>query len=257
MEPTILKSVEDGIAVVSFNRPRVRNAFNHATLRLLALTLDEVASSPEVECVVLTGEGDTFCSGDDLNEAATITDEQHSNILEVVQGLTYQLRAMPKPVIAAIDGYAVGGGLELTFACDIRIATERARFCTPEVTRSLLISNATSSLLPRLIGDGRAREMLFTGRMYDAAWAHRVGLINEIVPDGELRARAVNLARDIVKSASPTLPVTKQLLNAVTQAEVKAAIDGETAALQTTSILDSRDRIQEFLSKTTAAQSGA
>lgn len=249
MKP-ILVNISDEIATISFNRPHVRNAFDHEALVLLNEALIEVGGDPQVKCVILTGEGDTFCSGDDLNEASTIDDEQHEVLLELVQNLTLLMRNMPKPVIAAIDGFAVGGGLEMTFACDIRIATARAKFGTPEVKHALLISNATSVLLPTLIGDGNAREMLYTARLMDADWAYRVGLINEIVPNNQLKERARTLASQIVGVSTPALAWTKQLLNAATDEAVNKAIESEADMVRNTSIIDSREHIQDFFQAT-------
>jgi len=134
------------------------------------------------------------------------------------------------PVIAAIEGYAVGGGLEIAAACDLRVCAEDTIFFCPEVRLGLLMSNGSSSILPRLIGAGRTRELMLTGRRFDAGWAERAGLVNRVVPRGEVLAAAVSMAGEVAANQLTAVRMTKQLLNRVEDAEVTQALAAETQA---------------------------
>ena len=217
-------------ALVAINRPEVRNALNPPALAELRTALDQVGSEPEVTCAVLAGEGGTFTTGDDLTETAAMEGPGFGAMIEAFQSITTALRAMPMPVIAAIEGYAVGGGLEIAAACDLRVCAEDTIFFCPEVHLGLLLSNGSSSLLPRLIGSGRTRELMFTGRRFDAAWAERAGLVNRVVARGAVVATALAMAAEIAANQSSAVRMTKRLLNRVEDAEVEAALAAETEA---------------------------
>jgi len=152
----------EAIAIVTINRPEVRNALNPAALAELRAALEFVGRNPAVACAVLAGEGGTFTTGDDLTETAAMDDVGFADMIEGFQSITRALRGMAMPVIAAIEGYAVGGGLEIAAACDLRVCAEDTIFFCPEVRLGLLLSNGSSSILPRLIGAGRTRELMLT-----------------------------------------------------------------------------------------------
>ena len=220
----------EGIAVITINRPEVRNALNPAALADLAAALEFVGRNPAVACAILAGEGGTFTTGDDLTETAAMDEVGFAAMIEGFQSITRALRAMAMPVIAAIEGYAVGGGLEIAAACDLRVCAEDTIFFCPEVRLGLLMSNGSSSILPRLIGAGRTRELMLTGRRFDAGWAERAGLVNRVVPRGEVLAAAVSMAGEVAANQLTAVRMTKQLLNRVEDADVGQALAAETQA---------------------------
>ena len=220
----------EAVAIVTINRPEVRNALNPAALAELRAALEFVGRNPAVACAVLAGEGGTFTTGDDLTETAAMDDVGFADMIEGFQSITRALRGMAMPVIAAIEGYAVGGGLEIAAACDLRVCAEDTIFFCPEVRLGLLLSNGSSSILPRLIGAGRTRELLLTGRRFDAGWAERAGLVNRVVPRGEVLDAALAMAGEVAANQPSAVRTTKRLLNQVEEREVAAALAEETRA---------------------------
>jgi len=226
----IKTELEGAVALVKINRPHVRNALNMEALVALREALDAVGRDERVHCAVLTGEGGTFTTGDDLTETATLDGDGLRRLIDGFQGLTVALRAMQQPVIAALEGYAVGGALEMAAACDLRVCDEDTRFFCPEVGLGLLLSNGSSAILPRLIGAGRTRELMLTGRRFDAAWAERVGFVNRVLPRGQALTGALEMAREVAANQPAAVRATKRLLNAAEDAEVAAALDLEVTA---------------------------
>jgi len=214
----------ESIAIVTINRPEVRNALNPAALAELRTELEFVGRNPAVACAVLAGAGGTFTTGDDLTETAAMDEVGFADMIEGFQSITRALRAMAMPVVAAIEGYAVGGGLEIAAACDLRVCAEDTIFFCPEVRLGLLLSNGSSSILPRLIGAGRTRELMLTGRRFDAAWAERAGLVNRVVPHGAVLEAALAMAGEVAANQPGAVRMTKRLLNQVEEREVADAL---------------------------------
>lgn len=230
--PELVKTrFDQGLALVTINRPHVRNALNPAALGVLRDALDKVGADTSTRCVVLAGEGGHFTTGDDLTETARMDGPDFKVMIDGFQAITIGLRSMPQPVIAAIEGYAVGGGLEIAAACDMRVCAEDSIFFCPEVSLGLLMSNASSSLLPRLIGSGRTRELMLTGRRFDATWAERAGFVNRVIPRGQVVEGALEMAREVAANQPVAVRATKSLLNAVEDPEVARALEGETNAI--------------------------
>jgi enoyl-CoA hydratase/carnithine racemase len=220
----------EAIAIVTINRPEVRNALNPAALAELRAALEFVGRNPAVACAVLAGEGGTFTTGDDLTETAAMDEVGFADMIGAFQSITRALRGMAMPVIAAIEGYAVGGGLEIAAACDLRVCAEDTIFFCPEVRLGLLLSNGSSSILPRLIGAGRTRELMLTGRHFDAGWAERAGLVNRVVPRGKVLDAALAMAGEVAANKPAAVRMTKRLLNQVEEREVADALTEETRA---------------------------
>jgi enoyl-CoA hydratase/carnithine racemase len=218
------------VAIVKIDRPEVRNALSPPALEELRAALDEVGSDELCRCAVLTGEGGTFTTGDDLTQTARMDQAGFAAMIAGFQSITTALRAMPMPVIAAIEGYAVGGGLEIAAACDLRVCAEDAVFFCPEVRLGLLMSNGSTAILPRLIGAGRTRELVLTGRRFDAGWAERAGLVNRVVRHGQTLEAALDLALEISSGQPAAVRATKRLLNLAEDAEVGRALELETLA---------------------------
>jgi len=230
MAPQVRVDRQGAVAIITINRPEVRNALNPAALAELRAELSFVGRNPAVACAILAGEGGTFTTGDDLTETAAMDDAGFAAMIEGFQSITTALRAMPMPVIAAIEGYAVGGGLEIAAACDLRVCAEDTVFFCPETQLGLLLSNGSSSLLPRLIGAGRTRELMLTGHRFDAAWAERAGLVNRVAPSGGALAAALAMAEEIAGNQPRAVRTTKRLLNRVEDDEVAGALAAETLA---------------------------
>ncbi|WP_168221218.1 enoyl-CoA hydratase/isomerase family protein [Actinomadura sp. WMMA1423] len=215
---------------MTLNRPDVRNALSHRMLRELLGVLAELEGSAETGAIVLTGAGPGFCSGDDLSEAASTDAETFDESVGLLQRLTGKLLDMETPVIAAINGPAMGGGLELTLACDLRLASQHAVFACPEVAWGLVVTNGASVLLPAIVGHGRARDMVLTGRTFDPAWALTAGLVSEVLPGDRLVDRAVALAEEMA-SRSQAVRLTRRLLDHGGREAVAGALAREAAAV--------------------------
>ncbi|MBA3449587.1 MAG: enoyl-CoA hydratase/isomerase family protein, partial [Chloroflexia bacterium] len=194
--------INDGVAVVTMNRPGALNAFNSEQIDLLADALRVIGNDSAVRAVILTGAGDrAFAAGADIKEMSALTPAEGLAFGRKGQALTNAVELLPQPVFAAVNGYAFGGGCELAIACDFRIAAENARFAQPEVGLGVPPGWGGTQRLPRLIGPGFAAEMIYTGRHVHAEEALRIGLVNAVHPIEDLAAAARELAMQIVKNS--------------------------------------------------------
>ena len=194
----VLYETRGAIAYVTINRPQVLNALNKATWSDLRTAFEHARGDTAVRGVILTGAGDkAFVAGADISELAQSTAIDAETGSRFGQQVLDLIENLGKPVIAAVNGFALGGGLETAMACTIRIAVDHARFGQPEVKLGLLPGVGGTQRLPRLVGKGRALQLILTGGMIDAAEAHRIGLINEIVPADQLIARAEAILGEI------------------------------------------------------------
>ena len=222
---TLLVERDGAVEIVTFNRPKVLNALNSQTINELEQVMRGVQSDAAVRAVVLTGAGEkSFVAGADINELAALSaaDAQcHGRRGQAVFDL---IENLGKPVIAAVNGFALGGGCELAMACTLRIAAEHARFGQPEVNLGLIPGYAGSQRLPRLVGKGRALEMLLTGAMVSAARAYEIGLVNRVVSDADLMSEARNVA-SMLASKAPL--ATRYILEAVNHGLTLSLADGE------------------------------
>jgi enoyl-CoA hydratase len=186
-ENPVLLVIEGGVATVTLNRPGQLNAINKAMRKAFREAFDEIAENEAVVAVVVRGAGErAFSSGADLKEIGKRTPMQRRAV--TAEEPSSIIRACQKPVIAAMRGYAFGGGLELAMACDIRIAAQNAVFCFPEITHGWFPAAGGTQALPRLVGMGKAMELILTGRRVDAAEALAIGLVNTVLPDTEFEA---------------------------------------------------------------------
>ena len=205
----------DGIAVVTVARPKKLNALNAETLDEIEAVFDEIAADDSVRGVIVTGAGDkAFVAGADIAELAKETGTTGHVAAARGQGVFRGIETLGKPVIAAVNGYALGGGLELALACHLRIAADTAKLGLPEVSLGVIPGYGGTQRLARLVGRGRALEMILTGAPIDAEEAHRIGLVNRVVPAAELAAEAEALLGKILKNGPLAL---KHALVAVDQ----------------------------------------
>jgi enoyl-CoA hydratase len=209
----LLYERDGAVAILTFNRPAVLNALNAATLRDLGAALDALSSDDEVRAVILTGAGEkSFVAGADINELAVLTPVEGKEHARHGQRLFDRIEHLGKPVIAAINGFALGGGCELALACTIRIAADTARLGQPEINLGIIPGYGGSQRLPRLVGKGRALEILLTGDMVGAARAYEIGLVNQVVPAAELMTTAKRVAQ-LLASKAPV--ASRYILEAV------------------------------------------
>jgi len=198
----ILYEKKDGIAIATFNRPAVLNAFRQATLREFISILDDVKVDNTVRVLIITGNGRAFSAGIDLKEMASSTSDDRSlkqeyDELQAIQDVTRRMVHLPKIIIAAVNGIAVGIGVETALASDIRIAADKATFAFTEVKRALFETNGVMYFLPRLVGLGRAMQMLLTGEIIPAQHALNAGLLTQVVAQEQLMEYAINMAYTI------------------------------------------------------------
>jgi enoyl-CoA hydratase len=193
---------KDAYVIVTLNRPRVMNALNRALFAELDDAFTSLATDAAMRAIILTGAGEkAFAAGADISELATLSAAEGQQLARRGQNVFRKIETCGKPVIAAINGFARGGGCELAMACTLRIAGERARLGQPEVKLGLLPGYGGTQRLPRLVGKGAALKLLLTGDMVGAEEAFRIGLVDEVVPAEALIARAENLAQAIAQQA--------------------------------------------------------
>ena len=191
-------AVADRIATITVNRPDKLNALDDATIGELGLAIDEARASDEVGGVILTGAGRAFVAGADISELSTQSAFDAKERSRRGQLVFRRFETSPKPVIAAVNGFALGGGCELAMACHLRIASEFAKFGQPETKLGIVPGYGGTQRLPRLVGQGRALQLLLTGEIIDAAEAYRIGLANRVVPAAELMAVVTAMLRQML-----------------------------------------------------------
>jgi enoyl-CoA hydratase len=254
----LLLERDGAVACLTINRPAVLNALNIQTLDELARAFAELGADPGVRAIVLTGAGPkAFVAGADINELAQLTPTGARDHARLGQRVFDAVEDLGKPVIAAVNGFALGGGCELAMACTLRLASDAARFGQPEINLGLIPGFAGTQRLPRLVGKGRALELMLTGAPVGAAEAWRIGLVNRIVAAADLRTEALKLAHELAAKAPLAV---RGILDAVHQgmdmtsaegAAHEAALFGLCAATD-----DMREGTRAFLEKRPAAFNG-
>ena len=194
-------SVVDRVATLTINRPDKLNALNAATIGELGNAIDEIRTRDDIAGAILTGAGRAFVAGADISELAAQTPMQAKQRALRGQRIFRQFETSPKPVVAAVNGFALGGGCELAMSCHVRIASDAAKFGQPEVKLGICPGYGGTQRLPRLVGMGRALQLLMTGEIIDAAEAYRIGLVNRVVPGTDLLASADALVRQMLANA--------------------------------------------------------
>ncbi len=214
---TVLFDLTDKVAVITLNRPAVRNAMNRELNGALMEALQRVREEADIRAAVITGAGSTFCAGADLKERAQVgrvADASVASVIDASRTTGFARLAMEKPLIAAIDGYCLAAGFELALICDIRICTPDARFGLPEITRGFFPGGGGPQRLIRAIPQAVAMEMILTGDPIDAPTAQRVGLVSRIVPADELLTTAGQIARRIADHAPLAVRAVKEVAQA-------------------------------------------
>ena len=233
------KSEEDGVEILTLQNPPV-NALSTALLADLDRRVTELDADPNARSVILTGDGQYFSAGADIKEMATLDPSSAPAVVRKVLGTYARLAGLRVPVIAAINGLAVGGGLELALACDLRIAGESAKLGAPEVTLGLIPAYGGTQRLPRLVGVAKAKELIFTGGMISAADALKIGLVNKTVPAGQELRAARDLAHTIAQRGPKAVQAAKRSIQEGTELPLAQGTENETKLFET-QVLPSED----------------
>ena len=210
----ILFTVEDGLATVTFNRPKALNAMNSETMAELLSAVTHCKNDESISVLILTGTGEkAFVAGADISEMQDMKPYQALAFMEMGQETLRLLETIPKPSIAAVNGYALGGGTEIALACDLRFASERAVFGQPEILIGLIPGWGGTQRLPRIIGTGRAKEMIMSGEQVDAKRAYEIGLINRLYPADQLLGETRKFALKLTSLPGFALKMVKHSIN--------------------------------------------
>jgi enoyl-CoA hydratase/carnithine racemase len=213
-EQLIISEVKENIATLTLNRPEVMNSFNVALVNALSQSLSTLRFDPAVRVVIVTGAGDkAFSAGADLKERAGMTPEQVKGFIFNIRRLMDDVEQFPKPVIAAVNGVALGGGTELALAADMRLAAEGATLGLTETRLAIIPGAGGTQRLPRLVGKGMAKELIFTGRRIDSREALRIGLVNHVCPAKDLMDACQELAREICQCGPIAVEQAKYAIN--------------------------------------------
>lgn len=246
-----------GIGILTFTREDRLNALDSQTFRGLSAALDEIDADNEIQILILTGRGKGFVAGADINEYIDIEVLDYVNFQRLGRSVYDRIESFRKPVIAAVNGYALGGGFELVLAADIVVAAESAMLGLPEAKLGLLPGGGGTQRLTRLAGRNKTKELLMTADFITAQEAKTLGIVNRVVPDDDLMAETIALAEKILKRAPLAVQMAKQLVNDGLQSSLQTAITMETG--MTATLYDTRDAkegINAFLEKRRPTFSG-
>ncbi|MDI3328450.1 MAG: enoyl-CoA hydratase-related protein [Alicyclobacillaceae bacterium] len=251
MGDVVLYEVREGVGTVTINRPEVLNALTDEVLSGMTSALAEAERDERVRCVVITGAGNGFSAGLDLRQASPSAMQNIDlHVRRDFNPLIMKIHHMPKPVLAAVGGVAAGAGLGLALAADLRIASSDARFVMAFIRIGLVPDSGTSYFLPRLVGLGRAMELALTGEILEAGEAHRIGLVNRVVPPERLKEETEALARRLAQGPTYAMGLTKQMMYEGAGGSLSDALDRE-AAFQARAALsgDFAEGVRAFLEK--------
>ncbi|MCG8539670.1 MAG: enoyl-CoA hydratase-related protein [Clostridia bacterium] len=241
---------EEGIGILSINRPKALNALNTNLLTELNRAIDMACKDNEVDVLVITGEGKAFIAGADISEMKSMMAEDARDFSKLGNALFRKIELMEKPVIAAVNGFALGGGCELAMGCDIRIAGEKAKFGQPEVSLGITPGFGGTQRLSRLVGIAKAKELIFTGKIIDAETAEKIGLVNEVVPQEELMDRAMKMAEKISSASKTAIKYSKAAINRGFETDIETGLDMERDLFALCfATFDQKEGMEAFLQK--------
>ena len=241
---------KDNIAVITMNRPEALNALSKAVFADLEAVLDDVENDDDVYVVVITGAGRAFIAGADIGEMAPMNVAEGLAFSELGNRLLMRVDMMEKPTIAAVNGFALGGGCEMALACDIRIASEKAKFGQPEVGLGIIPGFGGTQRMARIIGTGAAMELIYTADTIDAQKAKEIGMVNYVVPAEELMDKTMEMAQKICKKAQKAIRVSKMAIRRGIDCDISTAVTYEALAFATCfGTEDQKEGMQAFLEK--------
>jgi len=248
---TLALAREDAVAILTFNRPEKLNAMNRQVLGELHQALDALAADAGVRAIILTGAGEkAFVAGADVSEFPTMTPLAAMQFGRELGAAAEKIGRVPKPVIAAVNGFCLGGGCELAMGCDFIYAAENARFAQPEINLGIIPGSGGTQRLPRLVGKARAKELIYTGDMIDAQEALRIGLVNRVLPLAELLPAAKATAAKMAEKSGVVLGLAKAAIEEGTATDLMSGLAIEAKAFGLAfSTEDKREGVAAFLEK--------
>lgn len=242
-ERVLLKEEKDGVVVLTLNRPEVMNAFNFPMLFALKDQVETLRFNPDIRVIIITGSGQkAFCAGADLKERANLDELQVKEFIFTIRDLFTSIEYLNKPVIAAINGVSLGGGTELCLACDIRIAALNASMGLTETRLAIIPGAGGTQRLPRIIGRGKAKELIFTGRRIDAREALQIGLVNQICEPDELLGECRKIAAMICETGPIAIEQAKYAINYGLETDLHTGLGIESNAYWVT--IPTQDRLE-------------
>jgi enoyl-CoA hydratase len=243
---------DKGVAKIIVNRPEARNALNRAVRQELRNVIESIETDKSIRVVIITGAGDkAFIAGADITELKEMTPAEMEEFASSLgQQLYTDIENLDVPVIAMINGFCVGGGCEVAMACDIRIASENAKFGQPEINIGIIPGGGGTQRLPRLVGWGNAKELIYTGRMIDAAEAERMGLVNRVVPCDKLEDTVNKLAENITSKSPLIIKIAKKIINRGMYTDLAAGLSYEKSSVALCfSTEDRKEGMSAFIEK--------
>jgi len=242
-EQVLIVEEKDGVAVLTLNRPEVMNSFNFALLQALKAQIDELRFKADTRVVIITGSGQkAFCAGADLKERVTFDEQQVKDFISTIRNLFTSIEFLNKPVIAAVNGVALGGGTELTLACDIRIAASNASMGLTETRLAIIPGAGGTQRLPRIIGRGKAKELIFTGRRVNAREALQIGLVNQVCEQDDLMEECLKMAAMICETGPIAIEQAKYAINYGLETDLHTGLGIESNAYWVT--IPTEDRLE-------------
>jgi enoyl-CoA hydratase len=246
----IIFKQDDKVGILSINRPKALNALNSQVLEELDEAIDMIKKNEEIHILIITGEGRAFVAGADISQMKDMNLFEARRFAEKGLGLFRKIELMEKPVIAAVNGFALGGGCELSMCCDIRIASYKAKFGQPEVGLGIIPGFAGTQRLSRLVGLGRAKELIFTSDMIDAEEAYRIGLVNKVVPAEELMDEALVMANKIISKGQIAVRFAKTAMNIGIETDIETGMNIEKDLFGLCfATMDQKEGMEAFLEK--------
>lgn len=220
----VLVEKQGNICIVKINNPKALNALNSQVLTEIGIAFEDIERDDAIDVAILTGEGKAFVAGADIAEMQGLSSNEAKRFAKLGADVFRRIELMEKPVIAAVNGFALGGGCELSMACDIRIASTKAKFGQPEVGLGITPGFSGTQRLPRLVGAGRAKELLYTGEIISAEEAYRIGLANKVVEPEALMETALTMAKKIASNAQIAVRHAKTCVNLGVEAGIEIGI---------------------------------
>lgn len=239
--PILIREDKHKTTIITLNRPKASNSLNHELLCAIENAVEHISQSKNIRCLILTGKGEkAFCAGADLKEREGMDEGQVLRFILKLSAVNTAIQRLPIPVIAAVNGAALGGGLELALAADLRIASEHAVMGMPETRLAIIPGGGGTQRLPRLIGEARAKELIFTGRRVDAPEALGLGMVNRITQHQDLMPQCFDMAGMIAQTGPVAVEMAKHAINAGMQTDIDTGLAIESNAYRV--IIPTQDR---------------